>query len=59
MNKQSKERNEKILRQVRLNRQASRQVALELGLNKVNASVHLTSKKDQKRANTVRSWDHE
>jgi len=47
----------KIIRQVKLERGARRAIEIELGLNKVHGSVHMTDKKDQKRSNKIRIQD--
>ena len=44
----------KIMSQVLKNRAARRVVEIELGLNKVHSQVHMTSKRDVKRSNTIR-----
>ena len=53
----TKAKKQAIINQVKADRAARRAVEIELGLNKVHAQVHATSKRDIKRSNTVRVWE--
>lgn len=55
----TKERRQQIIRQVRLDRAARRQVAIEQQLTVVPSHIHKTAIKDAKRDNKVRIQDME
>lgn len=57
--KKRRKRKDRVLQQVRNDRQARRQIELEQGIKKQAAGYHQTSKKDKeaKQSNTVRDYD--